>query len=74
MKLTYWVATCVGDSAAYSLRGTTRKEVKAKLESAYVEGLEKADFEKPHKVTVEYTSAFDLLSQCLSEGGVYEGE
>lgn len=70
-KLTYWIADCLKDARCYSMRAKTRKEVKAMLESGT---WDKADYGKPRKVTVEYRDAFDLMSQCTSEGGLYEGD
>jgi hypothetical protein len=67
MKLTYWVAERLDDSPAYSIRERTRKAAK----NAMV-GQPHASFGTLHKVTVEYDSAFDLLKQCLQEGGIGE--
>lgn len=86
MKLTYWISENLKDSTAYSIRRTTRKEVLAELarlgakESTYGdapawvcgEANYRSFYGPVHKVTVEYTSAFDLLDQCLSEGSVCE--
>jgi hypothetical protein len=69
MKLTYWVATCLDDHRCYSVRGKTKKSVVEQLGSFDAES-----FGKPHKVTVEYESAFDLLVQCMQEGSINEGE
>lgn len=71
MKLTYWVAECLTDSTAYSVRERTRKAVVARLNQKGPQALA-GTYGKPHKVTIEYASAFDLLVQCLSEGGVGE--
>ena len=67
MRLTYWTATIIGDNPAYSIRARTKGEAVA--ERAY----RSADFGEVYgpvmKVVVEYASGFDLLEQCLSEGG-----
>ena len=67
MKLTYWVAECLNDSSCYSIRRKTKREVKEAV-AEYRKG-----YGPPHKIVVEYTDAFDLLTQCLSEGRIYEG-
>ena len=68
MKLSYWVAVCKGDSQVYSLRGKTKKAVLAMLAS----GKWDADgFEPVKKVSIEYDDAFDLMMECLNEGGGY---
>ena len=64
---------CEGDSAAYSIRTRTKKQAVAQLEalpkdSSY--GLTRSDYGELIKVTVDYTNGFDLIRQCLSEGGV----
>ena len=63
-KLTYWVAPCLDDSDAYSIRAKTRKEVVAIL-ATYEDGC--ARFGKPKKVTVKYDNVFELLKDCLGE-------
>ena len=87
MKLTYWIAECLTDSKAYSIRAESKKEVAAKLaelgatkttyhdEPAWAVGQpgNRGYFGEVHKVEVEYTSGFDLLNQCLNEGGIHEG-
>lgn len=69
MKLTYWVAECLSDSTAYSIRERTRKAVVARLNETGPNRMA-GSYGKPHKVVVEYDSAFDLLVQCLSEGSI----
>ena len=68
MKLTYWVAPCRNDHQCYSLRGKTKKAVKAMLAAGdYAPGT----FGPIFKATFEYDSAFDLMKECLGEGGAY---
>ena len=62
MKLTYWVADYLIDSACYSIRAKTRREVIAEVAAAY----RPESYSKPRKVVVEYRDAFDLLEQCCS--------
>ena len=59
MKLTYWVADC-WNVRRYSIRCRTKKEVV--LTVAVAELCHK--FNKPRKVIIEYTDAFDLMSQA----------
>lgn len=68
MKLTYWIAEIKNDSPAYNLRGKTRKAVQAELDGG---NHDPSNFEAPRKVTVEYRDGFDLLTECLSEGGAW---
>lgn len=63
MKLTYWVAVCKNDSERYNIRGRTKNDV--------LELYDPKDYEPPKRVTIEYDSGFDLMYQCLSEGGGY---
>lgn len=69
MKLTYWVVECEDDSQAYNLRAKTKREAvaRAQLEN------DSYDPSSVRKVTIEYADGFDLLAQCLGEGGIYEG-
>lgn len=62
--LTYWVAKCRNDHQCYSIRAKTRKAVIAALTEH-----DHASFDPPCKVTVEYDNAFDLMKQCMNEGG-----
>lgn len=72
MKLTYWIAHCTNDSPCYSLRGKTRKAVKAlRIFNTWEDGT--CNFSEPEKVVVQYDDAFDLLAQCNEEGGIDEG-
>jgi len=73
MTLTYYVSECLNDSSAYNIRCLTKKECRAKMKDHNKEG-GGARYGSPHKVTVEYSSGFDLLCQCLGEGSIYEGE
>lgn len=80
-KLNYWVAECLTDSRVYSIRARTKRDCLAGLAKAGCgpDGEPVGDqqyrnrYTSPHKVTVEYDDAFDLMFQCLSnEGGLYE--
>lgn len=85
MTLNYWVANCLNDNEAYSLRRKTKKEImtyfaengfklrKVGDELQYCNEDFSNRFSIPHKVQVQYSDGFDLLSQCLGEGGIYEG-
>ena len=64
-KLTYWVADREDDSTAYSIRAKTRQEVMRTLASC---GLPDS-YGPIHKVTLEYTDAFDLMLCCRQSGG-----
>ena len=67
MRLTYWVSDCLNDASSYSIRRRTRREVNAALAA----GEEyRSRYSEPRKVTVEYTDAFNLIYQALSEGGI----
>lgn len=57
------------DSPAYSIRRKTKKEVQAELDSGRYDLKTQS---KPFKITVEYSSGFDLLLACVGEGGLYE--
>lgn len=70
MSLTYWVAQCKNDSEAYNIRRRTKKEVVEAVSKDYSPG----SYTKPKKVVVIYQDAFDLLCECMGEGGVYEGD
>jgi len=66
MKLTYWVAKCLTDSACYSIRSKTKRECLAAREGR------EEDFGVPVKNTIEYADAFDLMDTCLSEARGWE--
>lgn len=65
MKLTYWYAARRDDSNCYSIRAKTKKEAVAERERRGEE-----DYGEVKKIEVYYTDAFDLLTQCLGEGGI----
>ena len=62
MKLVYWKAECLRDGDCYSLRATTRKEVKAMLANH-----EADEFGPPKKIVLFYESGFQLMNELLSE-------
>lgn len=62
--LTYWTATCLNDSSCYNFRCKTKKECLASVAAHHAP----ENFGPVHKVTVEYNDAFDLMTQCLTEG------
>ena len=64
MKLTYWYCECLNDAQQYNIREKTRRQ--AIIMRDYL-GAER--FGPPTKVSVEYWSGFDLMRDCLSEGG-----
>ena len=68
MKLIYWVAECLNDSHAYSIRAKTKKAVLAELASGKCAP---GDYGPVKKVEFEYDDAFDLMNNCLCEGGGY---
>jgi hypothetical protein len=72
MKLIYWVAERLNDSTVYSIRGRRRRDVIDELREAGFDPKSSDAYGTPHKVEVEYDNAFDLLQQCLGEGGIYE--
>lgn len=63
--LTYWVADCLDDRPAYSIRARTRRECE---ELRQRDGGASA-YDKPRKVTIQYRDAFDLARRLLGEGG-----
>ena len=66
MKLTYWIATCMDDSQAYSIRRKTKKAVVEALES--YDDKDKLSYSPPHKVQIEYKDSFELMTECMDEG------
>lgn len=68
MKLIYWVATQDDDAACYNIRERTKREVLKRLAQINRPGV----YSKPKKVVVDYADGFDLMDQCLSEGGLSE--
>jgi len=75
MKLTYWVAESLNDSEVYNVREKTKKAAVAEVEASDRTfgtedfGTAHADYGRVRKVTVEYADAFDMMEQCLVEGG-----
>ena len=67
MKLSYWVAECLRDSKCYSLRAKTKKEVVVMLATTH----DPAGYGPVKKVEIEYRDAFDLMNECMNEGGGY---
>jgi hypothetical protein len=69
VTLVYWCAHCLTDSPAYSIREKTKKEVAEKLAAGTVDPKQ---YSEPRRIVVKYDSGFDLVTQCLGEGGLYE--
>lgn len=68
MRVSYWYARCDEDADCYSIRERTRKAARATMaDRGFPE-----DFGPLVKVTVEYSSGFELLKYALSEGGIAE--
>jgi len=67
MKLTYWKCKCLDDHDCYSIRAKTRKEAVERRDEYNPEA-----FSEPYRVEIEYSSGFDLMTQCLGEGGLGE--
>jgi len=65
-KLTYWIARCNDDSDAYSIRTRTKKACEAEYQFRMKDRRGNA-YDRPIKVTVEYSNAFDLMEQCMNE-------
>ena len=79
MTLNYYVAPCLTDSPAFSIREKTKKAVTDTLLNRGFVKTNKGDwwsgemgFGEIRKVTVNYDDELDLLKQCLSEGGIHE--
>jgi hypothetical protein len=70
MKLTYWTAECIEDSNAYSIRTKTKREAVA-LKAEYESDEGTVEYGPVNKVVVSYDDAFDLLTECLREGGAW---
>ena len=69
MRLIYWKCKCWTDAVAISIRARTREAAIAERNDR----LQPTHYSDPFKVEVEYSSAFDLLTLCLSsEGGPAE--
>jgi hypothetical protein len=67
-KLEYWVAPHKSDARCYWIRAKTRREVDI-LRWKSGDG---DSYHEPTKVVVEYRDSYDILEQCLSEGGLLE--
>lgn len=65
--LKYWVCRHK-ISKCYSIRAKTKKEAKARREA---EGED--NYDAPFIVTIRYKDSFDLVTQCLGEGSIFEG-
>lgn len=61
-KLTYWIADCLTDESAYSIRAATRRECMAQRQKRGV-----ASYGLPRKVVVQYRDTLHLLDKCLGE-------
>jgi hypothetical protein len=70
MKLTYWAARRLDDSACYNIRQRTRKAARAERAELVAGGCRYAAVAK---VVIEYRDAFDLAYQLLGEGGAESG-
>ena len=74
MKLKYWIAECQERNAfpCYNIRAQTKKECLVQLEQI---GMDSSDrYGEPHKVTIEYDNAFDLMLQATGVGGLDEDD
>lgn len=69
MKLTYWHIQHQTDADCYSIRAKTKREALRQAKEHWNDTDYALDTVK--KVTVEYADSFDLLTECLSEGGPY---
>lgn len=67
-KLTYWCCRQEHDHDCYNIRARTRKEAARQR----AELCEPWKYTPPFKVTVQFRDAFDLLFDCLGEGGACE--
>ena len=63
MKLTYWKANHEYDSNCFSIRERTKKAAVAKLSASR----NPEDYGPVHKVVIQYTDAFDLMTDCTDE-------
>ncbi len=68
MKLTYWAAECLDDHGCYNARAKTKKACQQHVDES------PSSFGPVHKVEIEYSDGFDLLTMCMGEGSIYEGE
>ena len=69
-RLAYWVCHHLNDRACYAYRARTRAECVLFLNDIAEGEWRQENFSKPMKVVVEYENAFDLVLQCLGEGGL----
>ena len=69
--LTYWVARCERDSAAYSFRAKTKKECE-KMLADYNDDPTDRRYGPVTKHTIKYKDGFDLMDICLSEASGFE--
>lgn len=76
MKLIFWYCERLDDSDHYSIRCTTKKaclnklnELGAVSNGSYYETSWGAKFNHPTKITLYYTSAFELMDACSGESG-----
>lgn len=65
MKLNYWIAECLNDSACYSIVGRTKKEVIANVAKHW----DPNSYGPVQNRTIEYKDAFDLFELLTGEGG-----
>ena len=70
MKLVYWVATCLDDSACYNIRAKTKKEAQRLLNEQ--RNLYGGNYGEVQRHEVEYEDRFDLLDLALSEARAFE--
>ena len=68
MKLTYWCSRHFEDSPVYNVRCQIRKACKAEADQLNDE-FGREVYSPPFKVTVEYSNAFDLVTQCIHDEG-----
>ena len=66
MKLKYWIAECRTNND-WNIRTRTKKQCLAERDS-YCTNV----YGEPRKVTIEYTSAFDLMIQATNKSGLDE--
>lgn len=71
MKLTYWTVPCLDDSSVYDIREKTKKAALAKCADLTSEPHLKGAYNPKdiEKVVIEFKDSFELLDNCLGEGG-----
>jgi hypothetical protein len=83
-KVSYWVADCLDDNPCYSYRTRTKAELLSKLRQDGLKSCKHSvhgkcwrrhgslavRFKHPRRVSVEFVSVYDLIFQCLNEGGI----